>query len=40
MKKIQCTGCGQVFWTDLQPDEFLVSIGEWVQNPCPKCGVE
>ena len=40
MKKIQCTGCGQVFWTDLQLDEFLVSIGEWVQSPCPKCGVE
>lgn len=39
MKKIQCTGCGQVFWTDLQIDESLVSSGEWVQNPCPRCGV-
>ena len=38
MKKIQCTGCGQVFWTDLQLDETLVSSGEWLQNPCPKCG--
>jgi DNA-binding transcriptional regulator YiaG len=40
MKKIQCTGCGQVFWTDLQLDESLVSSGEWVQNPCPKCGTK
>jgi DNA-binding transcriptional regulator YiaG len=40
MKKIQCTGCGQVFWMDLQVDESLVSRGEWVQNPCPKCGTE
>ena len=40
MKKIQCTGCGQVFWTDLQLDETLVSSGEWVQNPCPKCGTK
>ena len=38
MKKIQCTGCGQIFWTELQLDETLVSRGEWVQNPCPKCG--
>lgn len=38
MKKIQCTNCGQVFWTELQIDETLVSSGEWVQNPCPKCG--
>ena len=40
MKEIQCTGCGQVFWTDLQLDENLVSSGEWVRNPCPKCGTE
>ncbi len=39
MKKIQCTGCGQVFWTGLQIDESLVSSGEWVQNPCPRCEV-
>ncbi len=39
MKKFQCTDCGQVFWADLQIDESLVSSGEWVQNPCPKCGV-
>jgi|GEM_PF-2100571 DNA-binding transcriptional regulator YiaG len=39
MKKIQCTGCQQVFWTGLQIDESLVSSGEWVQNPCPRCGV-
>lgn len=38
MKKIQCTGCGQVFWTELEIDESLVAPGEWVQNPCPKCG--
>jgi transcriptional regulator with XRE-family HTH domain len=38
VKKIQCTGCGQIFWTDLQLNETLVSSGEWVQNPCPKCG--
>ncbi len=40
MKKIQCTGCGQVFWTDLQMDESLIGSGEWVRNPCPKCGTE
>ena len=40
MKKIQCTGCGQVFWSDLQLDETLVSSGEWIQNPCPKCGTK
>ena len=40
MKAIQCTGCGQVFWTDLQLDDNLVSSGEWVRNPCPKCGTE
>ncbi len=40
MKKIQCTNCGQVFWTDLQVDEALVSSGEWVRNPCPKCATE
>ena len=40
MKKIQCTGCGQVFWADLQMDESLISSGEWVQNPCPKCGAK
>lgn len=40
MKKIQCTGCGQVFWTDLTLDEAMVSSGEWVQNPCPKCGAK
>jgi DNA-binding transcriptional regulator YiaG len=39
MKKIQCTGCGQIFWTDLQLDESLLSSGEWVQNPCPICEV-
>ena len=39
MKKIQCTGCGQIFWTDLQVDENLVGSGEWVQNPCPICEV-
>jgi DNA-binding transcriptional regulator YiaG len=38
MKRIQCTGCGQVFWTDLQLDETLVCSGEWIQKPCPKCG--
>jgi len=38
MKRIQCTGCGQIFWTDLKVDENLVGSGEWVQNPCPKCG--
>jgi DNA-binding transcriptional regulator YiaG len=39
VKRFQCTDCGQIFWTDLQIDEALVSSGEWVQNPCPKCGV-
>lgn len=38
MKKIQCISCGQIFWTDLELDEALVASGEWVQNPCPKCG--
>ncbi len=38
MKKIQCISCGQIFWTDLNVDEALVADGEWVQNPCPKCG--
>ncbi len=40
MKKIQCTGCGQVFWAELQIDESLISSGEWIQNPCPKCGAK
>jgi DNA-binding transcriptional regulator YiaG len=40
MKKIQCTGCGQVFWTDLQVEEALVLSGEWVQQDCPKCQAE
>lgn len=38
MRKIQCIGCGQIIWTDLQMDEKLVGSGEWVKNPCPKCG--
>ncbi len=40
MTRIQCTGCGQVFWAELQLDESLVGPGEWVQNECPKCGAK
>jgi DNA-binding transcriptional regulator YiaG len=40
VKRIQCTGCGQVFWTELQLDESLVSSGEWIESPCPKCGAK
>ena len=40
MKKIQCTKCGQVFWTELQVDEALIGSGEWIQSPCPRCGAE
>ena len=40
MRKIQCTGCGQVFWAELQFDESLISSGEWIQNECPKCGAK
>lgn len=40
MKKIHCTKCGQVFWTELEVDEALIASGEWIQNPCPKCGAE
>ncbi len=38
MKKIQCISCGQILWTELEMDEAMVASGEWVQNPCPKCG--
>ena len=37
MKRIQCTKCKQVFWTDLKIDEALIRSGEWIQSPCPKC---
>ena len=40
MKKLQCTNCGQVFWTEPQVDEALIGSGEWIQHPCPKCGAE
>jgi transcriptional regulator with XRE-family HTH domain len=41
VKKIQCTKCGQVFWTGLkQVDENLIASGEWIQHPCPRCGAE
>jgi len=40
MKKFQCTSCGQVFWAQLQFDEILFASGDWIQNPCPKCGAE
>lgn len=38
MKKLQCTKCGQVFWTELEVAENLIGSGEWVKNTCPKCG--
>lgn len=40
MKKLQCAKCGIVFWTALEVDETLISSGEWVKYPCPKCGWE
>ncbi len=40
MTKIQCTGCGQVFWAELEMDEALIGPGEWIQNPCPKYGAK
>jgi len=40
VKRIQCTKCRQVFWTELKVDEALIGSGEWIQSPCPKCGAE
>lgn len=41
MKKLHCFKCGVVFWTDLKEiEESLVRSGEWIKNPCPKCGGE
>jgi len=40
LKRIRCTKCGQVFWTELQVEEALVGNGEWIQSPCPRCGAE
>jgi DNA-binding transcriptional regulator YiaG len=40
MRKLQCTNCRQIFWMDLQIQESQVGRGEWVQNPCPRCGAE
>lgn len=40
MKKLQCAKCGIVFWTELAINETLISSGEWVKYPCPKCGWE
>ena len=41
MKKLQCTKCKTVFWNELKGiDENILGRGEWIQNPCPKCGYE
>ena len=41
MKKLHCVKCGVVFWTELKEiEENLVRSGEWIKNPCPKCGGE
>jgi transcriptional regulator with XRE-family HTH domain len=41
MKKLQCTQCDQVFWTDLtEVDEANVGEGEWIKASCPKCDSE
>jgi transcriptional regulator with XRE-family HTH domain len=41
MKKLQCTKCEQVFWTEVAGvDENLVGFGEWIQCECPKCEEE
>jgi transcriptional regulator with XRE-family HTH domain len=41
VKRIQCTNCGQAFWTELKGiDEGVIRSGEWVQHPCPKCRAE
>jgi len=41
MKKLQCTKCTQVFWTEVKHiDENLIGIDEWIEMECPKCGEE
>jgi len=40
VKRIQCTKCRQVFWTELKVDEALIGSGEWIQSPCPICGAD
>ncbi len=41
MKRLQCTKCDQVFWTELtQIDENQIGEGEWIQSPCPRCRTE
>jgi transcriptional regulator with XRE-family HTH domain len=41
MKRLQCTKCQQIFWTDLdEAFESQVASGEWIKSPCPKCDAE
>lgn len=41
MKKLQCTKCQQIFWTELdQAYEAQIGSGEWMKTPSPKCGAE
>lgn len=40
MKRLQCAKCGIVYWTELQVEEALIGIGEWIKNICPKCSGE
>lgn len=41
MKRLQCTKCHQVYWTELD-QAYADRIGkdEWIRNLCPKCGSE
>ena len=41
MKKLQCTECDLVFWTELDLiGNQAIDSGEWVHVECPKCGEE
>ena len=41
MKKLQCTECDLVFWTELDLiGNQVIGSEEWVHVECPKCGEE
>ena len=41
MKKLQCTECDLVFWTELDViGNQVIGSEEWVHVECPKCGEE
>jgi Zn finger protein HypA/HybF involved in hydrogenase expression len=41
MKKVQCTECDLVFWTELDLiGNQVIGSEEWVHVECPKCGDE